>query len=84
MVSTVVMRDVVTIWLVTLVITRSVLSIETVDMLDPSEYLPVGQSIQTRLVTFVHATISSCAGRHGGRQLIHGSVAPPMVEYMPG
>jgi hypothetical protein len=84
MVSTVVMLDVVVNWLVTLVTTLSVLSIETVEMLDPSEYLPAGQSIQTRLVAFVHATISSCPGKHGRWQSTHGSVAPPTVEYMPG
>ena len=84
MVSTVVTLDVATVWLVTLVTMLSVLSIKTVEMLDPKEYLPAGQSMQTRSVTFVHATTSSCAGKQGGRQSTQGSVSPPTVEYMPG
>jgi hypothetical protein len=84
MVSTEVILDAVTVCLVTFVAMLSVLCIATVELLEPSEYLPAGQSTQTRSVMFVHGTISSCAGEQGARQVIHGSISPPTVEYMPG
>ena len=64
------------------VIVVSLLCISNEELVDPNENLPAGQSAHTRSVWFVHGTISSCTGAHGGTQVSHELF--PCIEKNPG